>query len=401
MSRFHFGKTFLLLVVVLFVLLVGGTLPYFMFYIALFLFSIPLIHSFLSINSISGKVKLPETEVFTGEVVRIDYSIENNGKLSIPYLKIFSNISKQLTGDVTKESILSLEKREVYSKTEDIYLKRRGYYKIGDIDVTVKDIFGFYKLNKKIQSKASLLVYPEIITLSTFEVSSSQQSGELLIKDSSYLDRSRISSLRDYSEGDSIKSIHWRLSAKKDTPIVKDFEFRGDTSVNIIIDNYKVNFKDDLDRRMEDKVATAVMSIINYCLDNNINVDVATQDNDNITVTKGQNKSDLKSFLELMAKFEGNGAYNSKELIQRIDVPIIKGTSLIIVTSNLENGIASIGLDYRLRGLNPIFIVITDMKNKNGYIDLNIEKDLRKEGINVYILDYQSSIKETLEVLHG
>lgn len=401
MNRIHIGKPFLLLVTILFSLLVGGTLPYFMLYITFFLFAIPLIHSFISINSISGKVKLPETELFTGEIVNIEYTIENNGVVPIPYLKIFSNISKQLTGAISKENIISLEKKEIYSKAENVYLNKRGFYKIGDIDISVKDIFGFYNLNKKIKSQAALLVYPELVNLSTFEVSSSQQSGDLLIKDSSYIDRTRIASLREYSEGDSIKSIHWKLSAKKDAPIVKDFEFRGDTSVNIIIDNYTKNYIKDIDRRMEDKAATAAMSIINYCLDNNISVDTITQDNDSIQITKGQNKSNLKSFLELLAKFQGNGTYPLNDLIERVDIQIVKGTSLIIVTNNLNSEIASVGLDYKLKGLNPIFIVITDDKYNSGFIDLDIERNLKKEGINIYILDYQSGIKETLEVFHG
>jgi len=401
MNRFKLGKPFLLLITISFALLVGGKLPYFMFYITLFLFLIPLAHIFMSINSISGMVKIPNSSVFTGEVVNIEYMIENNSNISIPYLKIYSNITKQLTGESTKESIISLEKKEVYSKTESISLKRRGYYKIGDIDVTIKDVFGFYQLDKKIQNESSLLVYPEIINLSTFEVSSSQQSGELLIKNSSYLDRSRISSLRDYAEGDSIKSIHWKLSAKKETPIVKDFEYRGDTAVNIFIDNFYMNFKDDFDRRLEDKIAVAAMSIINYCLENNINIEVLSQDDSVLNRISGQSKSDVKPFLEMMAKFKGNGSLETKSLIEKFQIPVLKGTSIILITSNLDPQIGSIGLDYRIRGLNPIFIVITDSYNKSGNIDLNIERNLRREGINVYIIDYQSSIKESLEVHHG
>ena len=53
-----------------------------------------------------------------------------------------------------------------------------------------------------------LLIYPEIIGLTTFKISTSQQAGDLLIRDSSFQDKSRIYSLREYLEGDSIKSIH-------------------------------------------------------------------------------------------------------------------------------------------------------------------------------------------------
>ena len=89
---------------------------------------------------------------------------------------------------------------------------------MGEIDLTIKDAFGFFSIKKKISSTTSLLIYPEIIGLTTFKISTSQQAGDLLIRDSSFQDKSRIYSLREYLEGDSIKSIHWRLTARKTLP---------------------------------------------------------------------------------------------------------------------------------------------------------------------------------------
>ena len=54
-----------------------------------------------------------------------------------------------------------------------------------------------------------------------------------------------------------------------------------------------------------------------------------------------------------------------------------------------------------MKNLNPLFVVITDMENKTGYIDPLIQKRIKQEGIPMYIIDYRTNIKETLEVYHG
>ncbi|WP_195837916.1 DUF58 domain-containing protein [Tissierella pigra] len=348
-----------------------------------------------------GSIEIPRESLFTGEVININYQVENNSILPIPYLEIQSNISKQLTGTNSPKVTLALEKKESYNSGESVVLKRRGYYQFGEIEVTVEDVFGFYSFTKKITTPASLLVYPETIILSTFKITASHQSGELLVQTSDFQDKSRIASLREYKEGDSVKAIHWKLSAKKDIPIIKDYENRGDTNVIIFLDNESKLFKGDIDRRLEDKSVDAALSIVNYCLSQNIEVNLETQNNQTQIELKGQQTSDLKPFLETLARFRGNGALEFKSILMSKVETLNKGSTVIIITPNLDKTMGAQGIQLKMKNLNPLFITITDLGNKTGYIDQMVMKRLKQEGISTYILDYNTSIKEVLEVYHG
>ncbi len=390
-----------LIIIITFVLLVGGTLPYFLFYILLLTFIIPLIHCLVTLKGLKGSIEIPSESLFTGEILNIDYQVKNNSILHIPYLEIQSDISKQLTGINSPKVTLALKKKESYSSSESPILRRRGYYQFGEIEVTVGDVFGFYSFKKKITSPASLLVYPETIILSTFKITASHQSGELLVQTSDFQDKSRVASLREYREGDSVKAIHWKLFAKKGIPIVKDYENRGDTYVIIFLDNEANIFRGDVDRRLEDKTADVALSIVNYCLSQNIEVNLETQNDQNQVEVKGQQKSDLKPFLETLARFKGNGALEFKSIVASKIETLNKGSTVIIITPNLDKAIGAQGIQLKIKNLNPLFIVITDLDNRTGYIDQIVEKRLRQEGIPIYILDYNNSIKEALEVYHG
>lgn len=385
----------------IFVILVGGTMPYFLLYIFSLTFIIPFLHGLITQRRLRGSVEIPKDALFTGDSININYQVENTSSLSIPYLEIQSDITKKLTGTANFNVIVSLGKKETFTRGETVILKRRGYYQLGEIDVTIRDVFRIFSFKKKFSSSTSLLVYPETINLSTFKITSSQQSGELLIHNLAFQDKSRVSSLRDYREGDSVKAIHWKLSAKKDSPIIKDYENRVDTNAVIFLDNNKLLFKYDVDRHLEDTLADIALSIVNYFLNQSIEVILETQNEGKYIQVYGQQKSDLKPFLETLALFTGNGTYDAKSLLLARLERIKKGSTFIIITPNLDKSMGAVGIQLKMKNLNPLFIVVTDMENRTGNIDLTVEKRLNQDMIPVYIIDHSTSIKESLEVHDG
>lgn len=394
--------TLLIFIITLaFVVFVGGTMPYFLLYILLLLFIFPLLHCLIVLKGISGYVIIPNKSLFSGEKVHIEYEIRNDSFLPIPYLEIHSNITKQLTGNAPPKLVLSLDKKSSFSNKEDFTIKRRGYYEIGEISVTIRDVLGFYTFNKTVSSTASLLVYPKKTNISTFRIIASQQSGEAVVQDSVFQDRSQVASLKDYREGDSIKAIHWKLSAKKETPVIKEFENRGDTYATIFMDNESILYKNDMDRRLEDKAVEVAVSIIDYCLNQNIEIGLETQnDNKHISI-KGQQKSDAKPFLEALAKFKGNGALDFASYASTITNTLAKNSTVIVITPNFDKKMGAQGIQLKMKNYNPIFIVITDMINETGYVDHAVEEMLKDEGIPVFVIDCNANTKEALEVKNG
>ena len=389
------------LVIFSFVLFLGGTMPYFLLYIFSFTFLVPLVHSLIVLKYINGTINVPNQSLYSGESIAIEYEIKNNSIFPIPYLEISSNITKQLTGIDSPSLVLSLGRKKSYFHSETILLKRRGYYEVGEIIVTVRDIFGIFSFRKKIACPTSLLVYPETINLSTFRIISSHQSGEALIQNSVFQDKSRVNSLREYKEGDSVKTIHWKLSAKRSLPIVKEFESYGDTNVTIFLDNQLEHYKYDIDRRLEDKAASTAVSIINYCLNQSIDISLETQNEHGYIKIQGQKKSDYKPFLEALARFKGNGKNDLKLLLKSRYEVIQRSSTIIIITPYLDKEIGSIAIELNMKSYNPFFILITDTENNTGYIDREVEAMLLQEGILIYTLDYKTNIKDTLEVYNG
>lgn len=384
-------------VLILFLLLVGGTMPYFLFYVFILTLLIPLFHCLIVFNNIEGSVEIPEDFIYVGDKITIGFQVNNRSKLSIPYLEIKNIVSKKLTGEELPGIVTTLQPKGSFSHKDDYVIKRRGYYEIGEIEVIVRDIFGFYSFKKTIASKAFLIVYPEPIHITSFRITTIEQLGEMLVDDKAFQDKSRVSSIRDFREGDSVKSIHWKLSAKLDELIVKEFDNSGDTHVVVFIDNYHKLYQHDYDRRLEDKIADIGLSIINYYLNQGIPVTFQTQDKGNLVEIQGNQRSDIKPFLEAFARFKGNGEIKFNSFLEGRMSSIKKDSTVIIVTPNLDKTIGTLGILLRSSSLKPIFIVATYKEINLGSMDFMVEKGLREEGVPVYVLDYKTNIKEALE----
>ncbi len=394
------NKKFLLLaglILTFTVVFVGGVMPYFIFYVFLLTLLFPVFHNLVVLGGLKGTVQMPKESLYIGDKINIGYRLENRSFFYVPFLEVQSAISNRLTGSVDPPEITSMESKSDFVRGQAVTLKRRGYYELGDIEITLRDVFRLFSFKKRIASEGALMVYPEVINLSSFEITASQQLGELRVFDPAFEDKSRIASLRGYQEGDSMKRVHWSMTAKKGDLIVKNYENRGDTHVALFVDNEGHLFLRDVDRRLEDKVVDAALCMTNYCLSHNIEMTLDTQRGEVPLHLRGHQKSDLKPFLEAYALFKGNGSQDFKTfMLPRISM-IPKGSTVIVVTPNLNKEMGAQGIQLKMNNLNPLFMVVTDQSSGTGFVDPSVEKKLKQENISLYHIDYKTNIKEMLE----
>ena len=398
MHKIKIFYIFLFIVTFSFALLVGGPMPYFLLYISILSFLLPLVHLLLSFIGLKATINLPDSSLYTGSTIEIKYQIINNNFFSIPILTFSSNINKNLSDISSRSKTLSLSPREEFNHKENLVLKRRGFYEDIEININISDIYSIFKFKRIFHNNANLLVFPNIIELDSFKISSNKNLGEILVQNSMFQDKSSISTIKDYIEGDPMNQIHWKVSAKRDSPMIKTFEKVSDASLNIFMDSNKLLFKNDIDRRIEDKMVDTSLAIVNYFLNIDIKISLNTFSKDNRIEVYDKGKDEIKYFLDIFARFKGDGDYGVSRLIEDKIHSFIDNSIVMIITPNLDKEIAAMGIKLKMKNMIPMFIIISDKKNNNILIDRNVEKRLREENIELYFIDYNSNIKEELEI---
>lgn len=119
--------------------------------------------------------------------------------------------------------------------------EKRGINTLEEIYIASVFPFNFFTRWKKISKKFDFLVFPEPKKGKLTFYLSEKEGKEEREKDKLGLE-GEIFSVKDYIEGIPAKYIHWKLTAKMDKPIMK--EFSELTSKPLIIDFEEINLPD-------------------------------------------------------------------------------------------------------------------------------------------------------------
>jgi len=195
--------------------------------------------------------------------------ISNEGLLPTPLLKI-KIIQIDDNGKSADENVyaLSIPPMKAVDFKSSIVMKRRGLYEVGIREVEIYDIFGLFKLKRTLNIIEEILVLPKQILLSSDIIKNvTSDDGEEKNRRKIGEDRTIISHIRDYMEGDNVNAVHWKLSSKKDDLIVKVYDMPNDNNIMIIADMQAHEFEDaDLWEDSGDAVVEASLAIALKCV---------------------------------------------------------------------------------------------------------------------------------------
>ncbi|MBQ8063482.1 MAG: DUF58 domain-containing protein [Clostridia bacterium] len=106
------------------------------------------------------------------------------------------------------------------------------------LHLTSQDIFGLVSFPVNHVAAAEQLVPPPDIPSEVFMVEALETTGESArySEKEKGTDVSELFDIREYAPGDEIRAIHWKLSAKQDTPVLREFSKPLNYSVILLVE---------------------------------------------------------------------------------------------------------------------------------------------------------------------
>lgn len=160
---------------------------------------------------------------FLGEKIPITLELYNKSRLPIPWIQFVESVPVALIADKATRQVTSLGRHGAKSYTYHIQTKRRGYYRIGPLLLTMGDLFGFTENRRRIATD-HITVYPRIISLAQLGLPSKLPFGTITSQQRLFEDPARPTGVRDYRSGDSLRHINWKVTAHTNSLLVKTFE---------------------------------------------------------------------------------------------------------------------------------------------------------------------------------
>lgn len=355
-------KTFVLTTVIAlgFAKISGGNLPYAVFYSLFLVLFLGVLYVYFTSKHINSEIKCKGHEFSVGDTQDISLKISNDSIIPVAYIEVvndtFEDLLRKYHGDAF---FLNLNSSKFLKK--DVVFRKRGIYDFGITTIKTSDIFGVFNHTKKYKNNAGIKVYPRIYQLKALFLGGSEKLENRLSNESKVEDLTLIKDIREYRIGDSLKRVHWKLSAKHGDLYVKNYDYVSGIQCNLFLDMRRDSFYFDKDGTKEELLVDFSVSLLNKMISEGVRSKVFICGNDykKFDIDTKEQFSGLMEFL-LTHKSEGQGSF----------IDFIHG--------NLNN----------VNRRSYIAIVTPDItdENKNEFIDL------KSKGYDINLFYYSQAL---------
>ncbi len=173
---------------------------------------------------------------FAGQTLEEVVFLRNRSWLPIPWLHLQEAVPLELQERESYQVALGLGPRSTARHTFRLYAHRRGYFPVGPLRVTAGDLFGFAEGTWQERTPVHVTVYPKVLPLPELGLPSNLPFGTVPAPRRIFEDPTRLTGVRPYTRGDSLRHIHWRASAHEDTLLVKKFQPAIALDITVVLD---------------------------------------------------------------------------------------------------------------------------------------------------------------------
>jgi len=374
-----FNKYFVVIVILSFILglTYGGVLFYYLFYSMFFTLVATRIYLALINSYIEVEINFKEDYLYAGDEIDCTTILSCKIDLPIPYIEIRSAVFEAAFTEYTAQLVHLTALENQWIKNNIIFHKR-GIYNLGKVSLKIQDVFNVIELKKNIDTQKFVKVYPRIYKLGSQISGGKDIFREAIDFKGSNEEQYTIKDVREYRKGDSLKKIHWKLSARYGELYVKTFENISGEQTVVFVDLNKKNNDYDIYGIYEEKVVDMAISLINIMREKDIGTKVYVNSKQprefNILCNE-----DFNDLLEYFVNQESDGELDFSEYIQSNYYKIHRANKLLAVTSRIDEKVA-----YNIISIKNSGYSIALYHSVEEEKDVNLAQELKIRGIQCF-----------------
>ena len=175
------------------------------------------------------------------EKSEITFTIKNFSPLTAHVCYYFDSVPYFYIFDEGNKGVTALRPHEIKKITYKVTSQERGLFHAGPVRIRTGDPLGLFLIDMEISCPLEITVRPARIKLIT-EVMPGFPQGHLKINNPCYEDITMRRSIREYMNGDELKRINWRTSAKFGSLYTNQFEDSFDAPIFVFLNLAKEDY---------------------------------------------------------------------------------------------------------------------------------------------------------------
>ncbi len=352
----------------LFSLLFGGNLPFYIFY-TLF---IVLLCSFLYIRTIRKsfdvEVTCSENVLIAGASTNVLTKLNFDAPLPVPYIEIRSDAFTASRSSYPGYLRNTTWDENIWIENE-LRFNQRGLHNLNNIYIKVSDLFQVTCMEESVNTGISIKVYPRIHSIAPLTLGGIDMYHETADLSSSSEDQHTIRDVRKYREGDSLRKVHWKLSAKKDDLYVKNLDTISGEEIVLFVDMNEKNYSFDNTGVIEESIIDFSSSIINQIIKKNLSIKVFLNTSPGRYFELDDNPG-FNRFLDYVVSQKSDGVIELYQYIYENSFRLHRMNKIAIVVSELDSSLTEALLKMGGSGYSISVFYCIDGRSRQEYCSL-------------------------------
>lgn len=194
------------------------------------------------------------------------FTVKNRSYFPVPLCIATVEIYNQLLGTSEQKTYrFSIGSHGTTRATVSYTMPICGAYELRLKEVRAYSFLSLFKKRCFPKARIESIRLPEIQTVSPPSFSSDlpEEVGDSYSKNKAGDDVSEIFALREWRDGDSLQRIHWKLSSKLSTFIVKEYSLPSGSDITIVFDVVKEKTQ-DFPKRLEDVLSLTLSLCLSF-----------------------------------------------------------------------------------------------------------------------------------------
>jgi uncharacterized protein (DUF58 family) len=167
-----------------------------------------------------------------GDVLREDFALVNTSRLPVLWAAFVDQ--SDLPG-YTPGSVVACNAGSSYRWWREAVCSQRGVFRLGPHALRLGEPFGLFEVEIQEQRTETMLIYPRVVQLPPIDLPRGAAGGTAPRR-RPLMGVLPAASVRDYSQGDSIRYVHWPTTAHRGQLMVKELELEPSGDVWIVVD---------------------------------------------------------------------------------------------------------------------------------------------------------------------
>jgi len=362
----------------------GGFLPFTMLSVTLAMPVVSLAALIANLFFFKIGENLNERIFVKGDAARYRLLLGNEGFLPIPYLTITMYLEGRILCNDMKSMQISMMP---FAKREYVYempLRYRGRYSVGVRSIVFRDFLGLFVIRHRPLEHKSILVKPRIRFISHKRIPAAMVSEGNVLAGLFESGNDEMIDIRKYVPGDSLRKMHWKLTAKTGNPMVRDMRNELDNDILLLLDVGRAPVQNEATLLEEDCLVEEAVSQAQYLLARGMPARVCFWRDEPI-VLRATAPGDFLKVYELLSEVKFNQKSQFADVVDNFLDAGLHRSLVYLFTVRLTSAIIEKAIAMRYRGYDMELYYISGPETGPGSEKsaASLEEQMARNGIRI------------------